>query len=282
MKKNHIIFSLIFTLILIIPATFRGKVITSLDFYFINIGYGSATLIKLPNGKYFLIDGGYKKFSNKLLSYINELKIKEFEALINTHPHPDHIEGLIEVLKNYKVKKVYGSHPLNFKNLPEEFQKNFDEFALLIKNKKIPYQILRRGDVLKLDNTIEINVLHPEHLTDDLNDSSIVLEFKYFKRKVILPADIGPKAQKELFKIYGNRLKCDLLLIPHHGGFSNIDFIKTTNPEIAILSVGKNPYGNPVKKTIYWYKKYSKKLLRTDEAGDIVIKIIDDKLVLTN
>jgi competence protein ComEC len=73
---------------------------------FLNVGQGDATLIQSPSQKNILIDGGPdRQIIYKLDQYI-PLTRRQIDLMILTHPDPDHLNGLVEVLKRYRVSQV--------------------------------------------------------------------------------------------------------------------------------------------------------------------------------
>ncbi len=232
---------------------------------FIDVGYGLSILIIDEAHNCILIDGGYARYGKKIKSILSKEKIKKINLLINTHPHPDHIEGLIPVIRQFPVSLAGGSYPLDHELVPPEFTK-------AVKEKKIEYRTLRRGDSISFSSSLVLNILHPEHLEEDMNDSSLVIQVKINQISMILASDIGKKPQRNLSELFGKNLHSYLVQIPHHGGKGDESFAEETNPQIAVISVGKNPYGNPHKETLDWYVNRGAALLRTDAVGDITLQ----------
>src|SRR4030042_5062475 len=73
---------------------------------FFDVGQGDAALINLPGDNEILIDGGPDmSILYKLGSYL-PIYNRDIELMVLTHPHSDHLTGLLEVLQRYKVEKV--------------------------------------------------------------------------------------------------------------------------------------------------------------------------------
>ena len=70
---------------------------------FLNIGQGDASLIKLPNNRSILIDGGPDNLVIRRLGETLPFYQRKIDLIILSHPHDDHLLGLIEVIKRYKI-----------------------------------------------------------------------------------------------------------------------------------------------------------------------------------
>ena len=144
-----------------------------LNVHFIDVGQGDAILIQSPNGKTMLIDGGDAKKDcvRKLLDYMLELQINTVDILIATHPHVDHLGGLLTVLEHFSVSQVYDSGKIHETNV-------FHEYLSIIDEKNIPFAVLRRGNTIDFDPGVEV-LVHPVGewgCRSSVNDCSIVLK----------------------------------------------------------------------------------------------------------
>ena len=78
----------------------------SFHLYFLDVGQGDSIFIKTPENHQILIDGGPQ---NKVIEELGEVMPffdKSLDLVVLTHPHADHIDGLVEVLKRYRVDNV--------------------------------------------------------------------------------------------------------------------------------------------------------------------------------
>jgi competence protein ComEC len=218
-----------------------------IDIWFFNVGYGDATLVREGTHSV-LIDGGYPLVTDYLLKALKTLHIKNLEAAILTHPHPDHIGGLYGIMvSGIQVQKVISSYPLDHPEMPEGFRK-------FVVSANIPCEIAKRGDYLNFGDRIRFWVCNPDSLEADMNDSSLVLKLEDFGGGLLLGSDIGEKKQNELAKKFGNKLRSKILKCPHHGGYADEKFIEAVQPEIVYVSVGVNPYDNPNEDTLNRYR----------------------------
>jgi competence protein ComEC len=71
----------------------------------------------------------------------------------------------------------------------------------------------------------------------------------------------------------------DYIKVPHHGSKNGLteNLLKVVVPKVAVISVGKNPWGFPHKEILDLLEKYNVKVLRTDEKEDVIISTDGNK-----
>ncbi|EMT39592.1 putative hydrolase (metallo-beta-lactamase superfamily) [Thermoanaerobacter thermohydrosulfuricus WC1] len=79
----------------------------SLTINYIDVGQGDSIFVQTPSGKTILIDAGTPEMGSKVVNYIKSRGINKIDILIGTHPHNDHIGGIVEVIKTFKIVKFY-------------------------------------------------------------------------------------------------------------------------------------------------------------------------------
>ena len=90
---------------------------------FLDVGQADSALIFLPDGKMIMIDAGNEEDSQKIVSYLFDMKVQYIDFLIGTHPHEDHIGGLDAVIDNVRVDKLI---------LPKTHKKSFPAFSSVV------------------------------------------------------------------------------------------------------------------------------------------------------
>jgi competence protein ComEC len=233
--------------------------------HFIPVDYGDSILLKLPQGETMLIDGGSEEYGEKVTRYIEDSGIQKLDIVVLTHSHPDHIGGIPQVLESLPVGEIWVNQDI-FAN------RAYVPIYEAIQKRMIPWKVIRRGKSWDNVGGVEIECLHPAMVSHNPNDNSIVLKIRYRKVAFLFPGDLTPQTEKELLEIYSDRLKADVLKIPHHGHPSTYSFIETVDPKIAILTIGPNPYGAPDPRTLKTYSEINCPILRTDRSDAIVIK----------
>jgi len=261
-------------LIFILIFWFAGRPAKQLQIFFIDVGQGDAELIKSPGGQNILIDGGPDKTIMSRLSEILPAYDRTIDLLILTHPHDDHVAGLVEVVKNYKVTKILYTGVSH--SAP-----NYLAWLEEVKNKNIPLVIVDRPQIIKFDNDTSLEILYPRKSLAGrdvkfLNNSSIVARLKYKNFSAIFMGDTETPVEDELMETYQN-IKAKVIKIGHHGSdtASSDKFIKAISPETAIIEAGaNNQFGLPSLRTIKKLERENIKVYRTDLNG--TIKIISD------
>ena len=92
---------------------------------------------------------------------------------------------------------------------------------------------------------------------------------------MLFTGDIEEIAEKEILKLYKDRLKANVLKVAHHGSKTSTskEFLEAVSPQIALIGVGENnKFGHPDEITLERLNDIGCKIFRTDENGEIVLK----------
>ena len=251
-----------------------------LEMDFLNVGQGDAILIKTPKGQTVLIDGGPdNKVLEKLGKYLTPLQ-KRIDLIILTHPHTDHISGLIEVLRRYDIGLVI----LSGAEIKTDV---YAEFLKATKTNNVQILIAEAGQAIHFDKNLEFDIISPDkNLSslvfnkksesfgtggNDVNDASIVGKLIYNNFSIMFMGDATSKIENQLLA-YGDNLKSDILKVGHHGSkySSFTNFLKIVAPKAGIIEVGaKNFYGHPSQAALSRLGMFNVNIFRTDQNGDI-------------
>lgn len=238
---------------------------------FIDVGQGDSILICTPDRKNILIDGGGKPKSlysstdignDVLKPYLYRSGVNKIDVMVSTHSHDDHLKGLIPVLENFTVDRFVKTDLCNQDNY-----KSSDTKALLDAVEVIN---VLDGDIIEINKDLRLYVLSPGEKYQDENDSSIVIKLVYKDFSILFTGDISGYAEEKINK---DKLKSDILKVPHHGSASSLsaDFLKAVNPLAAVICVGENNFGHPSVSAIKGIEERDIRLYRTDRDGEIVI-----------
>lgn len=277
MKKKIVIF---FSVLLFLNYV-SWKAVFSLrgaetEVIFIDVGQGDATLIKTSQGHRILIDGGP---GESLLQTLSEeiLFYESIDLVILTHPHYDHISGLVEVLRRYNVENVL------YTGVREE-----SEVFYRWKEEVGEYTVARAGMRISTE-TFHIDVLYPfEDLdgeyVDDINRASTIIRFVYDdysflftgdayaaeEKEVVLAEELCKESEEYFCRVMN--LDSDLLQVGHHGSKTSTteEFLLAVSPQVAVISAGAdNRYGHPHKDVVDLLEKHGVVVMRTDRDGNI-------------
>lgn len=245
----------------------------------LDVGQGDAILISKGNQQ-ILVDGGPSPQAIALeLGKMIPFWDRTIDLVVLTHPSADHVTGLVEVLKRYKVKQVL--HPdLDFES------DIYDEWLRLVKEKDIKYTIAQAGQQIDLGKVI-IKVLNPQipHLTgteSDTDNNSLVLQISMGEVSFLLTTDTMWQAEFELITRRAS-LTSTVLKVGHHGSNTSTtpEFLAVVDPQLAVISVGAdNRFGHPTPEVIGRLEDRigSEKIYRTDEQGTIEFITDGEKL----
>ena len=232
---------------------------------FLDVGQGDAIFIKAPNGRQMLVDGGPNNSVLRELGKVMPFYDRSIDVVLATHADQDHIGGLAEVLKRFKIGLVILNNTTSTSAV-------YKEFTDLIKEKNIKEEIIISPEILTLGGGAEFDILFPTQNTAgwDTNDSSIVGKLVYGNNSFLLTGDSPQKIEKYLVGKYGSFLKSDVLKAGHHGSknSSSAIFVSTVSPVYTIISAGlDNRYGHPSKEALAIFAKFQEKILQTLGGG---------------
>ena len=244
-----------------------------LEVNFFDVGQGDAIFIQTPQRYQILIDGGPDPKIIEKLTQEMPFWDRTIDLIILTHPHRDHMAGLIEVLKRYKVENILWTGVM-------QETSEYNEWKNLIKNEGAKIFIAHAFQKITTPTTV-LNVLYPfENLegkrVKNINNTSIVSKLVFGEISFLFTGDIYKSVEKKLMKT-GIELNAEVLKVSHQGSktSSSEEFIEVVGPKIAVVQCGKNnKYGHPHLEVLATLEKYGIKVLRTDEQGDI--KILSD------
>lgn len=273
MKKLFLTYIAIIT---IISFLLPNSKINHLSIHTIDVGQGDSILIQTPNNKNILIDGGDENSYHIISNYLKKQNVKNIDYLIATHFDSDHIGGLDNIVENFKISNVYAP---NYKCDTISYQKLINSCS----NKNLNLNYLSKGDFIKIEDDINLNVLSPSYIQDDNNLNSIVFKIDYKNKSFLFTGDAEASNELNLINTY-ELSDIDFLKVGHHGSSSSTtpEFIEEVSPDIAVISCGyKNNYGHPHKSTLDTLEENNVLTYRTDLLGDIVF-YSDGEIIYTN
>jgi competence protein ComEC len=242
----------------------------------LDVGQGDSILLEGDRGGRILVDGGPD--ANVLMADLDHYIPtwdRRLNAIILTHPHDDHVTGLVAVVQRYQVGRAFESGWSV--DTPA-----YRAWKSALAARGLKRERLSTGETLRLDDAT-LTVLWPDdgtsrptyldpNATDNrkTNDASIVLLGQYEGRRFLLTGD----AEDDVDPVLLSRglPTVDMLKVAHHGSAtaSSDVLLATLRPEVAVVSVGaKNPYGHPNAATMARLRAHSAHVYRTDQDGTV-------------
>lgn len=232
--------------------------------HFIDVGQGDSILIQTPNSAV-LVDGGPGSAGQKIVDYLRQHGIGELYAVVATHPHEDHIGGLVKVVDEFPIKNFYMPNK-------EHTTITFENLVYAVIDSGARRIQARSGVEFELDG-VRFEFLAPVRLDySNLNDYSAVIKVIHGKNSFLLAGDAEREAERDML-LEGLDLKADVLKVGHHGSETSTssEFLIAVWPKYAVISVGEgNSYGHPHRHVLNMLEIAGASVYRTDELGTIV------------
>ena len=271
-KKKKIISSIIGIIVVLLGGYFGIDLTqvpkdSELMISYMDVGQGDAAYIKV-NGNDILIDAGPRSNSKELLEQLKAKNIDDFELVIATHPHEDHIGGMVDVFKEYEVKAFYSPKITHT-------TKTYENLVKAVKDEGLKTKELKGGMVIDLGEGAKFEVFTPQKSEyEELNDYSPIMKLSFGDTSYLFTGDAEKLAEEEALAKYKTSLDSDVIKFGHHGSSSSSSnaFIEAVSPKYGIISCAKdNKYGHPHRETLDIIKKYNIKTFRTDTDGEIIL-----------
>jgi len=251
---------------------------SNLKVHFIDVGQGDSMLIQCPNGSDILVDAGVPTEGPTVVDYLKDQGVSTLYAIVETHPHEDHIGGLSNVINSFTVKNVYTTKATST-------TKTYTNLQNLIKDKNLPVTNITYGVTIPADTSVSMTILSPIRTSySDLNDWSGVLKVQYGDVSFLLMGDASTNVEGDLLSKCKDRLPSTVLKVGHHGSNTSTSssFLDAVKPRYAVIEVGKdNPYGHPTSAALNRLSDANVKVFRTDLDGTIVFTT-DGKTISNN
>jgi len=250
---------------------------------FLDVGQGDSIYLKLPDGSDFLIDGGqggredgYDAGKSVVVPFLKRQGVRELSGIILTHPDNDHMGGLVSVMKEFRVRRVFDG--LDF----DPSDRLYREFLFLVTQKGSSYYRLQAGNKISFQNGVKFEVLNPSFPLisgkNHLNENSLVLKISWKRVSFLMTGDIEDGGEVKLME-KPLIINSHILKVSHHGSKSSSgeDFLAAVTPEVSVISVGENNfYGHPSQEVLERLKCFSSPIYRTDRYGAVTV-ITDGK-----
>jgi competence protein ComEC len=276
----------------------------------VDVGQGSSILVRFPGGKRLLVDGGgffddtFDVGKYVVAPFLWKERISRIDTVVLTHPHPDHLQGLLFILENFHVGEVWT-------NGEESDNPLYLTFRQIIRERGITLRILSdRTPAMEISGVV-IRILNPSEtsaipdavrsplplgdkeanplsalpvtppavkkgarISDEVNDRSLVMKLTFGRRSFLLPGDISKTTELRVVESTVG-LDSDVLVVPHHGSFrsSTVPFLEKVRPHVAVVSCGAdNVFHTPHPDVLGRFERLQSHIYRTDQDGAVTIE----------
>ena len=234
-----------------------------LEVHYIDVGQGSATLIKSGDHA-MLIDAGDSDQGTKIQLYLTKQGVENLDYLVLTHPDADHIGGAPVIITKFGIGQLFLS---NYEKDNKTTQKVRDAMQY----KGLTASDCQVGDTYTLGNA-SFTILAPVKEYADSNNASIALMVQNGNNRFLFTGDCEAEAEADLIAS-GADLSADVYLAGHHGSdtASSQAFMDAVSPTYAVISCGEgNSYGHPHAEVLNRFRSMGIQVFRTDEQGSVV------------
>lgn len=236
---------------------------------FLDVGQGDSIFIRTPDDYTVLIDGGPNSLVVEELAAVLPRYSRHIDILVLTHPHADHVNGLVEVIKRFDIGKVMlvGTPSGNA---------YYREFLALCDSWEIPmYHVQARRDV-KVGSFLYMDIVWPSNSMagkafENLNNASLAMRIITPHKTVMLSGDAEIEQEHEMLAS-GFDLSADILKAGHHGSrtASSDEFLQAVYPETVVIQSGiDNSFGHPHKEALENFLERAIKIRRNDVEGRV-------------
>jgi competence protein ComEC len=233
----------------------------------LDVGQGLSVVVQTAN--HWLVYDTGAKFSadsdmgqSVLLPFLRLQGAGKIDKLIISHGDNDHIGGAASLMRGIPAEQVLTSVP-----------QQLSDYSPVM---------CATGQSWTWDK-VGFTLLSPQHAFVSENDNSCVLKIQSEQGAVLLTGDIEAQAESWLIESYGDNLKANVLISPHHGSktSSTLKFLQAIQPEYVLIPAGyRNQFGHPHRDVLARYQQIKAKWLNSADSGAITISVRDGSWVV--
>ena len=192
--------------------------------------------------------------------------IRRLSAVIVTHYHADHTNGLTEVLTRLPVDTLY------LPDIEDEYGVR-DRLVSLAAHQGANVVFVTEPTRIALGEAV-LTVYPPLLTTGDLNEQGLTALATAGDFDLLITGDMAGQTEQLLAQTYPLP-DVEVLVVSHHGSRYSSDesFLRAITPDNAVISVGDNRYGHPAEETLRRLQAVGATVWRTDQQGSIRITV---------
>ena len=235
----------------------------------LDVGQGESVILT-SGGETALVDCGssnsYKDPGGLAADTLHSMGVRELSAVVVTHYHADHTNGLYEALRRIPVQTIY------LPDIEDEYGVR-ERLVSLAEEKGAQVTYVTKETADTLGDTV-LTIYPPVQSGGDLNELGLTALASAGDFDLLITGDMSGSTEKKLVETYALP-DIEVLVVSHHGSrySSNIRFLKSVTPEAAVISVGDNNYGHPSEETLQRLLAVGADIWRTDQQGTIRITV---------
>jgi competence protein ComEC len=278
---------------------------------FLDVGQGDSAVIEAPGGAVMLVDGGgsfdkmgtlggspnspamgsgeqsspspdalgFDPGERIVEPFLRARGITRLELVALSHPHPDHLNGLVRVLERFDVGALWTSGD-------DGHNPEYARLLEIARRRRVPAPVPAAAAL----GGARVEPLGPfvaapgggEHIGPveglSVNDGSLVLRVAFAGRAALFAGDLEADGEGELAgrRAVGQAVAADVLKVPHHGSrtSSTPELLDAVAPALAVISLGwRNRFHFPAPEVVARYHARGTRVLRTDRDGAITVML---------
>jgi len=198
---------------------------------------------------------------------------REIDVVILSHPHADHLNGLVEVFKRYRVKNLVYTG-VNYDYV------GYQRLLELARGQRVVmWEVGEEGDLLL--GKVGLDLIYPRvnlagRRMENVNNSSVVFRLIYGNFKALFSGDLEKEKEAELVAMEGLNLRADVLKAGHHGSKTSntVAFLRRVEPRWVVISCGvANKFAHPFAGTVGNFQGVGAAVYRTDLDGTVEVRV---------